>query len=371
MDQVIQPTINDIINCIEEVAPTSLQEPWDNCGLLVGNRYDQATSALLTIDVTEAVIDEAIENRCNLVIAHHPVIFGGIKKLTGKTDSERAIIKAIRNHITLYAAHTNIDVATDGVSYKMAQTLGLKNIKVLSPQKGLLKKLVVFAPHSHADQVRKTIIEAGAGHIGQYDSCSFNVPGIGTFRGSPGTSPFIGEKGELHSEPEIRIETVVPSFLLTKVVAAMIEVHPYEEVAFDLYPIENPHPGIGLGIIGTLEEPIEALEFLEKVKKAFACTALKYSPLLPGKIKAVALCGGAGSSLIPDALRSGADVFITGDIKYHQFFEAENKIVLVDIGHYESEQFTKELFFEIVTNKFPKFALRLSKTQTNPVNYLF
>ncbi len=371
MDQVIQPTINDIINCIEEVAPTSLQESWDNCGLLVGSRFDRATSALITLDVTEAVIDEAIDNQCNLVITHHPVIFSGIKKLTGKTDSERAIIKAIRNHIAIYAAHTNIDVASNGVSQKMAQVLGLKGIKVLAPQKGLLKKLVVFVPLSHADQVRKAFFEAGAGTLGQYDSCSFNVPGTGTFRGGPGTSPFIGEKGEFHSEPEIRIETVVPTFLAAKVVAAMIEAHPYEEVAYDLYPIENPHPGIGLGVIGTLEEPIEALEFLEKVKKAFACTALKYSPLLPGKIKAVALCGGAGSSLIPDALRSSADVFITGDVKYHQFFEAENRIILVDIGHYESEQFTKELFFEIVTNKFPKFALRLSKTQTNPVNYLF
>jgi dinuclear metal center YbgI/SA1388 family protein len=365
------PTINDIIQCIEEVAPISLQESWDNCGLLVGSGNEKATSALLTIDVTEAVIDEAIDNQCNLIIAHHPVIFSGIKKLTGKTDSERAIIKAIRNHIVIYAAHTNIDVASNGVSQKMAQVLGLKGIKVLAPQKGLLNKLVVFVPLSHADKVRKALFEAGAGTLGQYDSCSFNVPGTGTFRGGPGTSPFIGEKGVFHSEAEVRMETVVPTHLVSKVIAAMIEAHPYEEVAYDLYPIENPHPGIGLGVIGYLEEPMEALEFLEKVKKAFNCTALRYSPLLTGKISAIALCGGSGSSLIQEALRSKADVLITGDIKYHQFFEAENKIVLVDIGHYESEQFTKELFFEIVTNKFPKFALRLSKTQTNPVNYLF
>jgi dinuclear metal center YbgI/SA1388 family protein len=363
--------IREIIDCIEEVAPVSLQESWDNGGLLAGDPSDEAISALITLDVTEAVIDEAIAHGDNLIISHHPFIFSGLKKVNGKTETERILIKAIKNNIAIYAAHTNIDVVKNGVSWMMARKLGLDDVKTLSNSKGLLKKLVVFVPVSHAEVVRNALFEAGAGHIGRYRSCSFNSAGEGTFCGDESTKPFIGQPGEHCVEKEVKVETVFPFYLQAKIVAEMIKAHPYEEVAYDIFSLENYHDSIGLGVVGTLKEAINTSDFLAFVKETFRCQAIRVAGDTGGKVQRIALCGGAGSSLIRDAMQAGADVFITGDIKYHQFFEGDGKMILADIGHYESEQFTKELFYEIVTNKFSKFALRLSEVQTNPVKYLF
>lgn len=364
-------TVGDIISCIEEFAPPAYQESWDNTGLQVGNVADRIDSALITFDVTEAIVDDAIDGGEKLIISHHPLIFNGIKKLTGNSDTERSVMKAISNGISIYSAHTSIDSAHNGVSWRMAQKLGMTNISVLSPQEGMLKKFVVFVPESHAETVRDAIFEAGAGQIGNYGSCSFNIQGNGTFKAGSNARPYVGELGELHSEPEVRIETVVPSFLCNKVVAAMLKVHPYEEVAYDIYPLEIKHPNVGLGVVGMLAKPCSYGEFLNNVKTAFRCEVIRHSRPATEIISKVALCGGAGMSEFGNALSSKADAFITADVKYHQFFEAEGKLLLADIGHYESEQFTKELFFEIVRNKFSKFALRLSDKRTNPVNYLF
>jgi len=363
--------IKDIISCIEEFAPLSLQESWDNAGLQVGDPSFEIESALITLDVTEAVVDDAIQHGEKLIIAHHPLIFSGIKKLNGKNDIERTLIKAIKNDIAIYAAHTNIDVLQNGVSWKMAEKLGLKQVKTLSPTSGLLKKLVTFVPVEYAEKVREAISSAGAGNIGNYDSCSFNTEGLGSFRGNETTNPFVGEKGKLHFEKETRIETIFPTYLQSKIVATLLTNHPYEEVAYDIYPLDNKHGQIGLGIVGILDEPVELNDFLLKLKKAFCCETIRYSGESNKIISKVALCGGAGSSLLNDAKKVGADILITGDYKYHQFFDAENQIVIADIGHFESEQFTKELFYEIVTNKFPKFAIRLTDVQTNPVKHLF
>lgn len=363
--------IKEIILAIEEVAPNSLQESWDNSGLIIGDPDTEIHSALITLDVTSAVVDEAIQHQNRLIIAHHPLVFGGIKKLNGKTDMERAVLKAIKNDIAIYAAHTNIDVVKNGVSWMMARKLDLQNIKTLSPQKGLLKKLVTFVPKKDIEHVRKAVYQAGAGHIGNYDSCCFNVEGIGSFKGNQSANPYVGKKGEIHFEEEIRFETVFPLFLQHKIVSALIDAHPYEEVAYDIYPLDNHHPEIGIGIVGQLPEPCHPLEFLNRVKDQFHCKAIRYTNLHKEIISKVALVGGSGSSFLNDALAVKADIFITGDFKYHQFFDAENKIIIADIGHYESEQFTKELFYEIVTNKFSKFALRLSEVKTNPINYLF
>lgn len=363
--------IKDIISCIEEFAPISLQESWDNAGLQVGDPSSEIESALITLDVTEAVIDDAIRHGEKLIIAHHPLIFAGIKKLNGKNDVERTLIKAIKNNIAIYAAHTNIDVVQNGVSWKMAEKLGLKQVKTLSPTSGLLKKLVTFVPVEYAEKVREAISLAGAGNIGNYDSCSFNAEGLGSFRGNETTNPFVGEKGKLHFEKEVRIETIFPTYLQSKIVAALQTNHPYEEVAYDIYPLDNKHGLIGLGVVGLLEEPVELKDFLRKLKATFNCESIRYSGDTNKNISKVALCGGAGSSLLNDAKKVGADIFITGDYKYHQFFDAENQIVIADIGHFESEQFTKELFYEIVTNKFSKFAIRLTDVQTNPVKHLF
>lgn len=363
--------IREIIDCIEDFAPVALQESWDNCGLLAGDPSSEGISGVITLDVTEAIIDEAISNGDNLIIAHHPFIFSGIKKVNGKNETERILIKAIKNSIAIYVAHTNIDVVKNGVSWMMARRLRLQKVATLSKGKGLLKKLVVFVPENHADVVRNAIFNAGAGRIGNYGSSSFNSMGEGTFCGDEMTNPFIGKPGEMHSESEIKIETVFPVYLQSKVISAMLSVHPYEEVAYDIYPLENKHETIGLGVVGLLDQAMDVSDFLTLVKDTFCCPVLKYAGKINKKIERIALCGGSGSSLIEEAINSDADVYITGDIKYHQFFNLDNRMMVIDIGHYESEQFTKELFYEIVTNKFSKFALRLSEVQTNPVKYLF
>ena len=363
--------IKEIIQAIESFAPTAYQESWDNSGLAIGNPEAEVEKAVITLDVTEAIIDEAIVNHETLIIAHHPLIFGGIKSLTGKNEVERCIIKAIQNNIAIYAAHTNIDVVKDGVSWKMAKKLQLKNVRTLIPQGGILKKLSTFIPVDHLEKVRSAIFEAGAGVIGNYDQCSFNVVGEGTFRGNENTNPFVGSPGTLHTEKEVRIETVFPAYLESSILSALKKAHPYEEVAFDVYALENKHPEVGLGVIGELQEPMESIEFLRSVKEVFNCDVIRHTELVTNKIKKVALCGGAGSSFLKNAMRAKADIYITGDFKYHQFFEAEGQIIIADIGHYESEQFTKDIFYEIVTNKFPKFALRLSNLSTNPVRHLY
>lgn len=363
--------IKEIVAQIEGIAPLALQESWDNSGLIVGNAEAEIQGALISLDVTEEVVEDAIKGGEQLIIAHHPLVFSGLKKINGKTDVERAVIKAIKNDIAIYAAHTNIDVVKNGVSWKMAKKLGLQNVQTLIPQKGMLKKLVTFIPVKNVNEVEKAIFEAGAGNIGAYDSCSYQTDGTGTFRGDETTNPYVGEKGTLHRETEVRFETIFPSHKQSKVIAALLASHPYEEVAYDIYSLENKHSEIGLGVVGELAESKESMAFLQFVKTAFHCDALRFTKVHKEQVKRIALVGGAGSSFLNNAIGAGADVFITGDFKYHQFFDAEGKIIIADIGHYESEQFTKELFYEIVTNKFSKFALRLSEVKTNPVNYLF
>ncbi len=363
--------IREIISSIEDFSPLSLQEDWDNSGLQIGNTNDEADSALITLDVTEEVIDEAILHGEKLIISHHPLIFSGLKSITGKSSVERIIFKAIKNNIAIYSAHTNLDFAKGGVSWKMAEMLGLQEISTLLPLKGILKKIVTYVPVDHINQVRSAIFSAGGGSIGNYDLCSFNVEGTGTFRGNETTNPFVGVAGTEHHEKEIRTEIVFPSFAQGNIISALLKAHPYEEVAYDIYPVENTHSCIGLGVVGFLKEETDAEIFLNYLKSVFKCDAIKYSGNIDKKIKKAALCGGSGSSLLKQAIASKADVFVTGDFKYHQYFESENKIIVADIGHFESEQFTKELFYEIVTNKFSKFALRLSEVQTNPVKFLF
>jgi len=361
--------IKDIAGFLESFAPLRLQESYDNAGLIVGNSSTEVTGVLITLDVTEEVLDEAIRENCNLVVAHHPVVFSGLKKITGKNYVERSVLKAIKNDIALYAAHTNLDSVEGGVNGKICEKLGLENCRILQPADGLLKKLVTFIPVDHAEAVRQAVFSAGAGHIGNYDSCSFNLHGQGTFRGSETTNPFVGKKGEQHYENEIRLETIFPSYLQGQIVSALLKTHPYEEVAYDIYPLENSFNQVGMGMIGTLPEEKSETEFLKQLKETFGPGTIRHTALLNKKVSKVAVCGGAGSFLLKQAISAGADFFVTGDFKYHQFFDAENKIVIADVGHFESEQFTKELFYELLTKNFSKFAVRLSGVNTNPVFY--
>ncbi|MEX0981030.1 MAG: Nif3-like dinuclear metal center hexameric protein [Bacteroidales bacterium] len=362
--------IKEITAFLERLAPLMYQESYDNSGLQVGKYSMEVTGALVTLDVTEEVIDEAIDKGLNLVIAHHPLIFGGLRSITGKSMVERVVLKAVKHDIAVYAAHTNLDSVRQGVSGKICEVIGLKKCRILDPVAGRLKKLVVFVPSANAEKVRQAIFEGGAGVIGNYDSCSYNIEGQGSFRGGERTDPFVGEKGELHFEPEIRIETVFPEHEKGRVITAMLQAHPYEEVAYDIYPLDNKYHEIGLGMIGELEEPVAEMEFLERLKKRFKTGVIRHSALLGRDIRRVAVCGGAGSSLLRKAISEKADLFVSSDFKYHQFFEAEKRIVVADIGHFESEQYTREVIYDSVNKKFPKFALHLSDVNTNPIKYL-
>lgn len=361
--------IKELTSELEKFAPRIYQESYDNCGLLVGDANKEITGVLLSLDCTESVIEEAIQLKCNLIIAHHPIIFGGLKKLTGSNYVERTVIKAIQNNIAIYAAHTNLDNVKNGVNAKIASKLGLINLKILAPKKGLLKKLVTYVPATHADSVRESLFAAGAGNIGNYDSCSFNIDGTGTFRGNENSNPFLGKKGELSKEQEVRIEVIFEGYKESEILKNLLASHPYEEVAFDVYPLDNTYQNIGSGMVGEFENPISENEFLKKVKSAFNCPIVKHTALLNKPVKKVAFCGGSGSFLIKNAINSGSDAYISGDIKYHEFFDAESNILIVDTGHFENEQFTPEIFYELIQKKFTTFATYLSKVNTNPVNY--
>jgi len=363
-------TIRELINYLESVAPPAYQESYDNAGLIIGDPEMTITSALITLDVTEAVIDEAIEVGCELIIAHHPILFKGIKRINGNSYVERCVIKAIKNDIAVYAAHTNLDSVMGGVNTKICEKIGLTNLNILAPANDQLLKLVTFIPEDHLDKVRDALFAAGGGSIGNYDKCSFTSNGTGTFRGGEEANPYVGEVGEFHFEKEARLEIILPKHLKNNIVRTLLDTHPYEEVAYDLYPLENRLDQVGSGMIGELPGGENEIDFLSRLLQIFGCKSIRHTYLLGKPVKKVAVCGGSGSFLLPTAIAAGVDIFVTADMKYHDFFDAEEKIVVADIGHYESEQFTKELFYEILIKKFPNFALRLSEVKTNPVLYL-
>jgi dinuclear metal center YbgI/SA1388 family protein len=362
--------IKQLTQHLETIAPLSLQESYDNAGLIIGSPEKEVKKALITLDVTPAVMQEAITSKCDLIIAHHPLIFKGLKRLNGGNMVEDMVIEAVKKDIAIYAIHTNLDNVSEGVNAMLAKKLGLSAISILSPLSNQLNKLVVFCPESHAEVVRNALFNAGAGHIGSYSHCSFNAAGEGSFKASEGTNPFVGKIGETHFENEVRVETIVPKTSLSAVLKAMQEVHPYEEVAYDLYPLENEWGKTGAGMIGELTEETDIGEFLNHVKNVLHADRIRHSPLIDKKVKKVAICGGSGSFLMQEAFRKGAQVFVTADIKYHDFFLYEKKMTLVDAGHYETEQFTKTLLFDILTKKFPTFALQISKINTNPISFL-
>lgn len=366
----MQAGIHEIRKVFEEFAPLSLQESYDNSGLIVGDESAVANAALITLDVTEDVVAEAVRKNCNLIIAHHPAIFGNLKKVTSSSATGRIILQAAREGISIYALHTNFDNVPGGVNSILCDKLDIINRQVLKPMKGILQKLVTFCPESKAEDVRQALFTAGAGHIGNYDCCSYNTAGQGTFRAGEESSPYVGEIGKLHYEDEIRIETIFPAYLQLKVISALLRSHPYEEVAYDIYNLDNQYTGAGAGMIGELADDTEAYDFLLKVKSVLGTGCIRHTDLPSRKIRKIAVCGGAGSFLIGDAMAAGADAFLTGDVKYHDFFIPDSRMLIADIGHFESEQFTKELISTLLKKNFPTFAHFISETRTNPVNYL-
>lgn len=361
--------IKEIITILEEMAPLAYAEDFDNVGLLVGNSNDKATGILVCHDALESVIDEAVAKKCNLVVCFHPILFSGIKKITGKNYVEKTIIKAIRNDIAIYAVHTALDNHQQGVNKIFCDHLGLKNTKILIPKQHFIKKLVTYTIPENADKVRNALFEAGAGTIGNYDNCSFNTNGIGTYKGNESSNPVIGKKEKLTITDEIRIEVLFEKHLENKILKALFTSHIYEEVAYELYTLTNVHQNIGLGMIGDLEKPMSENDFLSFVKEKMQTGGIRHSAFLNKPITRVAVLGGSGSFAIQNAIQAGADAFLTADLKYHQFYEAENRLLLADIGHFESERYTKNYIVSYLTKKILNFAIILSEENTNPVKY--
>ena len=361
--------IKEITAAIERIAPLALQEDYDNAGLILGNPDEEVSGCLICLDITEEVIKEAVRKKANLIISHHPLIFGKINRLTGQNPSERMVMNAIRAGISVYSAHTNLDGVEGGVSHILGQRLGLTGMRVLRTSKGLLRKLVTFCPDNHAAGIREAIFTAGAGHLGHYDMCSFNADGMGSFRGDDSTNPFVGESGKLHFEKETRIETIFPAYLEKQVIKALLEAHPYEEVAYDVYRLENDYGKVGMGVIGELPEAMTEFEFLQRLKERVGIPCIRHSVLRGMPVRKVAVCGGSGSFLIGDAISQGADFFVTADLKYHQFQLPVNTMVIADVGHYESEQFTCQFLADYLDKNFTNFAVQISDTPVNPVNY--
>ena len=361
--------ISEVVACLEAYAPLAFQEDYDNSGLLIGSETQECKGILTTLDITEEVIAEAISKNCNLIVAHHPLIFKGLKKLNGKNYVERCTIAAIKNDVAIYAIHTNLDNVIDGVNKKIAEKLQLRNITILSPKENVLKKLVTFAPNKNADEIKNALFNAGAGSIGKYSECSFVTEGVGSFKAQGGAEPYVGKIGERHGENETRIEVIFSSHLEQKIIRDLKLVHPYEEVAYDIYSLDNYRNGIGSGLIGDLELPVSEEELFKRLKTVFNLKVIRHTSFLHKKVNKVAVCGGAGSFLISTAKAAGAGIYITSDIKYHEFFEAAKTILLADIGHFESEQFTIDLLADILQQKFPNFAVLKTEINTNPVQY--
>ena len=361
--------VQDVITHLEELAPLAYAEDFDNVGLLVGDKNAKVTGVLVTLDTLEAVVDEAIAENCNVIVSFHPIIFKGLKSLTGKSYVERVVLKAIQNNIAIYSMHTALDNAFKGVNAMICEQLQLKNKRILIPQKETIKKLTTYVPKNEAEQLRTALFNSGAGSIGNYSNCSFNVEGFGTFKGNDSSNPKIGERGKLHTEAETKITITFQKHLESKVLKALFETHSYEEVAYEITTIENTNQNIGIGMVGELEEPLTEKAFLNYVKDKMNTACIRHSAFLNKKIKKIAVLGGSGSFAINAAKAAGADAFITADLKYHDFFNAENSILLTDIGHYESEQYTKNGLVAHLTKKFTNFAIILSKTNTNPVKY--
>ncbi|MFH1296645.1 MAG: Nif3-like dinuclear metal center hexameric protein [Bacteroidota bacterium] len=361
--------LNEIIAVLESWAPVSFQEEWDNSGLILGNPLLDVTGIMVSLDATFEVLQEALLHQCNLIISHHPLIFKGITSITPTLPAYQIIQTAIQHDVAILALHTNLDNRTDSLNHFLGRRLGLEQIRILQPKKGYLKKLVTFCPSDHADNVRESLFATGAGHIGNYDCCSFNTPGLGSFRASEGANPFVGNKNEKHFEEETRIEVVFPVHIEHRLLEALLRSHPYEEVAYDIYALDNLFHQVGAGIFGHLPEPMNPANFLNLVKQGFALNIIRHTILPEKPVKTVALCSGAGAFLIRDIHQMSIDAYLTGDLTYHDFQKTANGFLLVDIGHFESEQFVKEMLKELLIEKFPNFAVLISEHETNPVKY--
>lgn len=361
--------INEVITILEELAPLSYSEDFDNTGLIVGEGNTEVSGILVTLDTLERVVDEAIDNNCNLIVSFHPIVFSGLKKFNSKNYVERVIIKSIKNNIAIFAIHTALDNSWNGVNAMICEKLNLKNRKILIPKNDTIQKLFTYVPIASVKKVRDALFKAGAGNIGNYSKCSFNIKGTGSYMGNENSNPLVGEKGEIRFEDEVQIGVTFQKHLQSSVLKALYDSHPYEEVAYEVTTLENTNPQIGMGMIGELNKEVNERDFLSFLKDTMKTDCIRHSKLLKKPIKKIAVLGGSGSFAIETAKQAGANVFVTADLKYHDFFKAENSILLADIGHYESEQYTKELLASFLNKKISNFAIILSQINTNSITY--
>jgi dinuclear metal center YbgI/SA1388 family protein len=369
-EQILFPMkISDISLALNDFAPSAYQESYDNTGLLIGDSEAELTGILCSHDLSYEIIDEAVKKNCNLIVCHHPPIFQGIKSVLKDSDESGIVYHAVRNGLSVYSTHTALDNRLYGGNQYTARILGLENLKILSPQSNQLCKLYSYCPESHIENVKEAVFSAGAGHIGNYSECSFEVLGKGSFKAEEGADPFVGKKGIRHEEMELKFEILFEKKDRSKVLKALLNAHPYEEVAYEIIEIANQNQEIGSGLIGDLDEAMDQEKFLKMVKESFAVDILKHNGTKRNEIRKVAICGGSGSFLLPSAIASGADAFITGDVGYHRFFDSKDKICLIDVGHFESEQFVMRVLYDFLNEKFANFAVHLADTITNPVKY--
>ena len=361
--------IKQVIQTLEELAPLQYAEDFDNVGLLVGDINTEVTGILVTLDTLENVVDEAIAKKCNLIVSFHPIIFSGLKKITGANYVQRVVIKAIQHNIAIYSMHTALDNSQYGVNAKICEVLNLTNPTILIPQAGNIKKLTTYVPKENAEALKTALFDAGAGNIGNYSHCSFAVDGDGSYRAKKGANPYLGKIGETHYEKETQINITYAKANESKILSALFKNHPYEEVAYEVHTLENKNQNIGIGMLGTLKNEMSETDFFGFLKEKMDVSCIRHSNFLGKNIKKVAVLGGSGAFAISAAKAVNADVFVTSDLKYHQFYEAEDKILLADIGHYETEQFTKNLLVDYLTKKIPNFAVSLSESKTNPIKY--
>jgi len=361
--------IKEVISLLEELAPLSYSEDFDNTGLLVGNQEETVSGILVTLDTLESVVDEAITNNCNLIVSFHPIVFSGLKKITGKNYVERVVIKAIQNNIAIFSMHTALDNSWNGVNAMICEKLNLQKRRILIPKNDTIKKLFTYVPVENVEKVREALFSAGAGNIGNYSNCSFNIHGTGSYKGNENSNPVVGGRGEIRFEKEVQIGVTFQKHVQSQVLKALFKSHPYEEVAYEVTTLENNNQQIGMGMIGELNTPMSEEDFLKYLKETMNTKCIRHSTLTNKSISKIAVLGGSGSFAINEAKQAGADVFVTSDLKYHDFFKAENNILLADIGHYESEQYTKELLVSFLNKKISTFAVVLSQIDTNPITY--
>ena len=361
--------IKDVISLLEELAPLSYSEDFDNTGLLVGDKNETVSGILVTLDTLESVVDEAIESNCNLIVSFHPIVFSGLKKITGRNYVERVVIKAIKNNIAIFSMHTALDNSWNGVNAMICNRLKLEKRKILIPKNNTIQKLFTYVPIDSVEKVRESLFYAGAGNIGNYSNCSFNIDGTGSYKGNEDSNPVIGEKGEVRFEKEVQIGVTFQKHVQSSVLKALFKSHPYEEVAYEVTTLENNNQQIGMGMLGGFDSPMAEVEFLKYLKETMNTKCVRHSKLTNKTISKVAVLGGSGSFAINAAKLAGADAFVTSDLKYHDFFKAENSILIADIGHYESEQYTKELLVSFLNKKISTFAVVLSQIDTNPITY--